>query len=70
MGQSHLSAFSWGGRAALGPTGLEPDISARKRAEEALAEQRELMDYVIRHDPNAIAVYDNELRMCSSASGI
>jgi PAS domain S-box-containing protein len=43
-------------------TGLATDITERKRAEEALAEQRELMDYVIRHDPNAIAVYDSGLR--------
>ncbi len=38
------------------------NITERKRAEVALREQREIMDYVIRHDPNAIAVYDNDLR--------
>jgi PAS domain S-box-containing protein len=46
----------------FGVLGVYEDITPYKQAEEALAEQRELMDYVIRHDPNAIAVYDNELR--------
>ena len=45
-----------------GLIGVILDITDRKRAEEALAEQHELMDYVIRHDPNAIAVLNNELR--------
>ena len=46
----------------FGVLGVYEDVTDRQLAEEALAEQRELMDYVIRHDPNAIAVYDNELR--------
>ena len=46
----------------FGVLGVYEDVTERQQAEEALAEQRELMDYVIRHDPNAIAVYDNELR--------
>jgi PAS domain S-box-containing protein len=47
---------------AFGVLGVYEDVTERQLAEEALAEQRELMDYVIRHDPNAIAVYDHELR--------
>lgn len=38
------------------------DITERKRSAEALREQHSLMDYIIRHDPNAVAVYDNDLR--------
>ncbi len=38
------------------------DVTERKRAEQLAAEQHELMAYVIRHDPNAIAVYDTGLR--------
>ena len=46
----------------FGVLGVYEDVTERQQAEEALAEQHELMDSVIRHDPNAIAVYDNELR--------
>jgi len=34
----------------------------RKLAEEALRESEETMRYIIKHDPNAIAVYDRNLR--------
>lgn len=38
------------------------DITERKSAEKKLEEWRQLMDFIIRHDPNAIAVYDENLR--------
>ncbi len=38
------------------------DISGRRGAQTELEAQRELMRYIIAHDPNAIAVYDNDLR--------
>ena len=37
------------------------DITERKRSEEALHESMELMQYIVRNDPNAIAVYDRDL---------
>jgi PAS domain S-box-containing protein len=37
------------------------DITERKSAELKLIESHNLMDYIITHDPNAIAVYDNNL---------
>lgn len=37
------------------------DITERKRAESALSESEETMRYIIKHDPNAIAVYDRDL---------
>ncbi len=42
--------------------GTHADIEDRKRAEEKLDEWRALMHYIIRHDPNAIAVFDDTLR--------
>jgi PAS domain S-box-containing protein len=38
------------------------DISERRRAEQELQASRDLMQLIIRHDPNAIAVFDDELR--------
>ncbi|MFP4054373.1 MAG: PAS domain S-box protein [Phycisphaerae bacterium] len=38
------------------------DISDRKVAEQALRANEELLRYIIRHDPNAIAVLDRDLR--------
>jgi len=37
------------------------DVTNRKRAEEALRESEENMRYILKHDPNAIAVYDVNL---------
>ncbi len=37
------------------------DVTQRKVAEDRLTQQHQLMDYIIRHDPNAIAVYDRDL---------
>jgi len=42
--------------------GVCRDITERKQAEEQLHERDELMRYIIQHDPNAIAVFDNQLR--------
>lgn len=38
------------------------DITDRKRVEEELREREEVTRYILKHDPNAIAVYDNDLR--------
>ncbi len=38
------------------------DITERKRAEERLRDSEENMRYIVKHDPNAVAVYDRELR--------
>ena len=38
------------------------DVTERKRSEQELARVHHLLDYVIQHDPNAIAVYDNDLK--------
>ncbi|MCX6148914.1 MAG: PAS domain S-box protein [Ignavibacteriales bacterium] len=37
------------------------DITERKKAEEMLRHSEENMRYIIKHDPNAMAVYDREL---------
>jgi PAS domain S-box-containing protein len=42
--------------------GVFRDITERKKSEKKLQEWRQLMDFIIRHDPNAIAVYDENLR--------
>jgi PAS domain S-box-containing protein len=42
--------------------GVFRDISERKKSEKKIEEWRQLMDFIIRHDPNAIAVYDENLR--------
>ena len=42
--------------------GFATDITERKHVEKRLEEWRQLMDFIIRHDPNAIAVYDENLR--------
>ena len=42
-------------------TGVSTDITDRKAAEESLHESMELMQYIVRNDPNAIAVYDRDL---------
>ncbi|MDQ1331942.1 MAG: two-component system, cell cycle sensor histidine kinase and response regulator CckA, partial [Thermodesulfobacteriota bacterium] len=38
------------------------DITGRKQMEEHLRENEAMMRYIIKHDPNAIAVYDRNLR--------
>jgi PAS domain S-box-containing protein len=38
------------------------DITARKQAENKLLEWQDLMQYIIRYDPNAIGVFDKDLR--------
>ncbi len=38
------------------------DITQRKQSEAALQESEKVMRYIIRYDPNAIAVYDRNLR--------
>jgi PAS domain S-box-containing protein len=42
--------------------GFTIDITERRQAEIKIKESQRLMDYIIRHDPNAIAVYDKNLR--------
>ncbi len=42
--------------------GVERDITDRKRAEDMLKEWHDLMEYIIRYDPNAIAVLDKDLK--------
>ena len=37
------------------------DITERKKSETLLRENEELLRYLLKHDPNAIAVYDNNL---------
>ena len=45
------------------PEGTKPYSDPRDSDREAQDQhQHELLDYVVRHDPNAIAVYDNDLR--------
>ena len=41
--------------------GVLRDVTARKLAEDALTEWQSLMDYIIRHNPNSIEVYDKDL---------
>ncbi len=55
-----VALFTWGERPAT--LCFMADITKRKRAEEALRENEEVMRYIIKHDPNAIAVYDRDLR--------
>lgn len=40
---------------------LAEDISERKRAEKELRDSEEIMRYIVKHDPNAIAVFDPDL---------
>ncbi|MFW6263020.1 MAG: PAS domain S-box protein [Thermotogota bacterium] len=42
--------------------GTHQDITERKKAERELLHSKELMSYIIRHDPNAIAVFDKDLK--------
>jgi PAS domain S-box-containing protein len=43
------------------------DITMQKKAEEALREREENMRYIIKHDPNAIAVYDMNLNYIAAS---
>ena len=52
--------LTWNGRLAHIPA--IRDITDRLQAEQALRQSEERMRYIIRHDPNAIAVFDRELR--------
>ncbi|MCC7206366.1 MAG: PAS domain S-box protein [Anaerolineae bacterium] len=38
------------------------DVTERRRAAIALRQSEELMRYVVRHDPNAIAIFDTDMR--------
>ena len=42
--------------------GFTIDITERRQDEIKIKESQRLMDFIIRHDPNAIAVYDENLR--------
>ena len=44
-----------------GYRGMDRDVSERMRAEDALRESEEAMRYIVKYDPNAIAVYDTGL---------
>ena len=46
---------------AKGLQGVLTDIDEYKRADDALRESEENMRYILKHDPNAIAVYDSKL---------
>ena len=50
------------GNQAKGLQGVLTDIDEYKRADEALRESEENMRYILKHDPNAIAVFDSKLR--------
>ena len=43
------------------------DITERKIAENALRESEEIMRYIIKHDPNAIAVFDRNLHYIATS---
>ncbi|MFA5181033.1 MAG: PAS domain-containing protein [Syntrophales bacterium] len=49
------------GGTLIGVLGIGRDISTRNQAEEALRESEETMHYIVKHDPNAIAVFDLDL---------
>jgi PAS domain S-box-containing protein len=51
-----LQAGRWG----VG--GYVRDVTLRKQMEEKLTESVEMMRYIVKHDPNALAVYDLDLR--------
>ena len=46
----------------IGVLGTYLDITERNRADQQGEESRDLMQLIIQHDPNAIAVFDDELR--------
>jgi PAS domain S-box-containing protein len=46
---------------------VNQDITERKKTEVALRESEEIMRFIIKHDPNAIAVFDRDLRYIATS---
>jgi PAS domain S-box-containing protein len=46
---------------------VNQDITERKKVEERLHESEEIMRYIIKYDPNAIAVFDRDLRYIATS---
>jgi PAS domain S-box-containing protein len=46
----------------VGSIAIGADITEQIKAQEKLQQSYDLMQYIIRHDPNAIAVFDHDLR--------
>jgi PAS domain S-box-containing protein len=57
----HSNSLSETGK-IIGSIAIGADITEHKNAQKKLQEWHDLMQYIIQHDPNAIAVFDNELR--------
>lgn len=57
--------LTWKGRPAHIPA--IRDISERLQVENALRQSEQRMRYIIQHDPNAIAVYDRDLRYLAAS---
>jgi PAS domain S-box-containing protein len=59
--ENHLSSFRDKENRLEGIVALSHDITERRQAEKALRESEENLRYILKHDPNAIAVYDKNL---------